>query len=148
MNAAKLAEYRLVPVATCCIEDQKLKIEFTDLEAVKLEKCIYAFLIDGKVVRIGSSKAPLETRLKNYMRDITRALNNEKSPAPPEEADLWLKKLPAGTSGTIYARPGWSVTTPIKTFNAYMDEESLLIEELFNDRDLTPDEILNRNKHR
>jgi len=29
-----------------------------------------------------------------------------------------------------------------------MDEESLLIEELFNDRDLTPDEILNRNKHR
>jgi hypothetical protein len=29
-----------------------------------------------------------------------------------------------------------------------MDEESLLIEELFKDGDLTPDEILNRNKHR
>jgi hypothetical protein len=148
MNAAKLTEYGLVPVATCCIEDRKLKIEFTDLEAVKLEECVYAFLIDGKVVRIGSSKAPMKTRLKNYMRDITRALNNEKSPAPPEEADLWLKKLPAGTSGTIYAPPGWSVTTPIKTFNAYMDEESLLIYEIFHDNDLPEDQILNRNKHR
>ncbi len=148
MNAAKLTEYGLVPVATCCIADRKLKIDITDPKTVELAECIYAFLIDGKVARIGSSKAPLKTRLKNYMRDITRALNKEKSPAPPEEADLWLKKLPAGTSGTIYARPGWSVTTPIKTFNAYMDEESLLIGELFSDDDLPHDQILNRNKHR
>jgi hypothetical protein len=148
MNAAKLKEYGLAQVATCCIADRKLQIEFTDLEAVEHMKCIYAFLMDGKVVRIGSSKAPLKTRLKNYMRDITRAINKDKSPTPDDEAEKWLKKLPAGTSGTIYARQGWSVTTPIKTFPAYMDEESLLIEELFKDGDLTPDEILNRNKHR
>jgi hypothetical protein len=148
MNAAKLTEYGLVPVATCCIADRKLKIDIIDPKTVELAECIYAFLIDGKVARIGSSKAPLKTRLKNYMRDITRAFNNEKSPAPPEEADLWLKKLPAGTSGTIYARSGWSVTTPIKTFNAYMDEESLLIGELFSDGDLPHGQILNRNKHR
>jgi hypothetical protein len=110
--------------------------------------CIYAFLIEGKVYRIGSSKAPLENRLKDYKRDITNALNDRKSPAPPEEAEKWKKILPAGRSGVIYTRPGWSVTTPIKTFPAYMDEESLLIEELFKDGDLTPDEILNRNKHR
>jgi hypothetical protein len=148
MNAAKLRKYCLVPVATCCIEDLKLKIEFTDLEAVKLEECIYAFLIDGKVVRIGSSKAKLEKRLRNYERDITNALNDRKSPAPAEEAELWSEKLPAGTSGIIYARQGWSVTTPIKTFKAYMDEESLLIGELFSDDDLPHDQILNRNKHR
>jgi hypothetical protein len=82
------------------------------------------------------------------MRDITRALNNEKSPAPPEEADLWLKKLPAGTSGTIYARPGSTVKTPLGKFRAYMDEESLMINEIFKDGELSPDQILNRNKHR
>ncbi|MGA3011298.1 MAG: hypothetical protein ABSD72_13655 [Terracidiphilus sp.] len=146
MNAAKLTEYGLVPVATCCIEDQKLKIVVTDREAVKLEKCIYAFLIDGKVVRIGSSKAPLEKRLKSYERDISNALAGKKSPAPADEADLWLKKLPAGTSGTIYARPGTEVTTPIGKFPAYLDEESILIGKIF--KELSPDQILNRNKHR
>ncbi len=29
-----------------------------------------------------------------------------------------------------------------------MDEESLLIGEIFKDGDLAPDQILNRNKHR
>jgi hypothetical protein len=149
MNAAKLTKYGLVPVATCWIADRKLKIEFTDLEAVKLEECIYAFLIDDKVYRVGSSKAPLEKRLKNYMRDITRALNKEKSPAPDDEAEKWRKILPAGTSGTIYARPGtWVTTSPLEPFRAYMDEESKMIGEIFSDRDLTPEEILNRNKHR
>jgi hypothetical protein len=148
MTASELTEYGLVPVATCCIEDRKFKIKITNPEIVERDKCIYAFLIEGKVYRIGSSKAPLENRLKDYKRDITNALNGRKSPAPPEEAEKWKKILPAGRSGVIYARQGWSVTTPIKTFPAYMDEESLLIEELFKDGDLTHDEILNRNKHR
>ena len=148
MTAAELTKYGLVPVAHVRIVDQNLIIDITDQKTVELEMCIYAFLIEGKVYRIGSSKAPLENRLKDYKRDITNALNGRKSPAPPEEAEKWKKRLPAGRSGVIYARQGWSVTTPIKTFPAYMDEESLLIEELFKDGDLTPDEILNRNKHR
>jgi hypothetical protein len=47
MNAAKLAEYGLVPVATCCIADRKLKIDITDPKTVELAECIYAFLIRG-----------------------------------------------------------------------------------------------------
>lgn len=146
MNAAKLTEYRLVPVATCCIEDQKLEIVVTDREAVKLEKCIYAFLIDGKVVRIGSSKAPLEKRLKSYERDISNALAGKKSPAPADEKEKWRKILSAGKSGIIYARRGTEVTTPIGKFPAYLDEESILIGKIF--KELPPDQILNRNKHR
>jgi hypothetical protein len=82
------------------------------------------------------------------MRDITRALNNEKSPAPPDEAKKWKKILPAGRSGVIYARRGSTVKTPLGKFRAYMDEESLMINEIFKDGELSPDQILNRNKHR
>ena len=148
MNAAKLIKYGLVPVARVRIVDRNLIIDITDPKTVKLEMCIYAFLIEGKVYRIGSSKAPLENRLKDYERDISHALKDEKSPAPKEEAEKWKKILPAGHSGVIYARQGTSVTTPIKTFHAYMDEESLMIGELFSDGELPHDQILNRNKHR
>ncbi len=64
MNAAKLKKYGLVPVARVRIEDRNLIIDITDPKTVKLEMCIYAFLIDGKVYRIGSSKAPLEDTSK------------------------------------------------------------------------------------
>ena len=148
MNAAKLTQYGLVPVARVRIADRNLIIDITDPKTAKLEMCIYAFLIEGKVYRIGSSKAPLENRLKDYKRDITNALNHKKSPAPDEEAEKWKKILPDGISGDIYARQGTSVTTPIGTFPAYMDEESIMIGKIFDDGDLLPDQILNRNKHR
>ncbi len=146
MTAEDLTKYGLVLVAHVRIADQNLRIDITDQKTVKREMCIYAFLIDGKVYRIGSSKAPLENRLKDYERDISHALKDEKSPAPPQEAEQWSKQLPAGISGDIYARQGWSVTTPIETFHAYMDEESLLIGKLFDEK--PHDHILNRNKHR
>ncbi len=148
MTAAELTKYGLVPAAHVRIVDQNLIIDITDQKTVELEMCIYAFLIEGKVYRIGSSKAPLENRLRDYKRDITNALNGRKSPAPPEEAEKWKKVLPAGRSGVIYARPGTSVTTPMGTIHAYLDEESLMIGEIFSDGDLLPDQILNRNKHR
>ena len=148
MNAAKLAKYSLVPVARVRIVGREFEIYKEDLERVKLKKCIYAFLIGGKVYRVGSSKAPLKDRLRNYELHITHALKDEKSPTPRQEAEKWKKILPAGRSGVIYARQGTRVTTPIAEFPAYMDEESLMIEELFNDGDLSPNQILNRKKHR
>ena len=96
--------------------------------------------------RIGSSKEPLRSRLKDYELDISHALKKEKSPAPPEEAEKWRKALPPGSSGVIYARRGTMVKTPIREFRAYLDEESVLIGKLFDEE--PPDHILNRNKHR
>lgn len=148
MTAAVLTKYGLVPVASVRIADRNFIIDITDPKTVELEKCIYAFLIGGKVFRIGSSKAPLKHRLRNYERHITHALNGKKSPTPDQEARKWSEILPAGSSGDIYARQGTIVTTPLGTFRVYMDEESLLIGELFSDGELPHDHILNRNKHR
>ena len=146
MNAADLTNYGLVPVARVRIVDQNLIIDITDQKNVKLKMCIYAFLMGDGYFRIGSSKEPLENRLKDYKRDISHALKGEKSPAPNEEAEKWRKALPPGSSGVIYARRGTMVKTPIAEFPAYLDEESILIGKLFDEE--PPDHILNRNKHR
>jgi|ERR1039457_1085415 hypothetical protein len=146
MNAADLKKYGLKPVAHVHIEGKDLKIEIVDLEAAKHKKCIYAFLMGGGYFRIGSSKVPLRSRLKDYVRDISHALKKEKSPAPLEEAKKWRKALPPGSSGVIYARQGTMVKTRISKFRAYLDEESILIGKLFEEH--PRDHILNRNRHR
>ena len=146
MTAADLKKYGLKPVARVHIAGRRFVIDNKDPDKVKREECIYAFLIGGKVVRVGSSKAPLDSRLKNYERHITHALKGEKSPTPASEAKKWRKSLPAGREGIIYARRGTEVTTPIGKFPAYLDEESVLIGELF--REQPHDHVINRNKHR
>ena len=146
MNAADLKKYGLKPVARVHLADRELIIDITDPETVKLRKCVYAFLMGGEVVRIGSSKSPLENRLKDYTRDISNALKGKKSPAPDQEARKWKERLPAGSSGVIYARQGTMVKTPIGEFPAYLDEESILIGKMWETTQ--HDHILNRNKHR
>ncbi|MGO8756851.1 MAG: hypothetical protein ACLQG3_01885 [Terracidiphilus sp.] len=146
MNAADLKMYGLKPVARVHIEGKDLKIKIVDLEAAKQEECIYAFLLGDGYFRIGSSKEPLRSRLKDYVRDISHALKEEKSPAPPEEAEKWRKALPPGSLGVIYARRGTMVKTLIGEFPAFLDEESILIGKLFAEE--PHDHILNRNKHR
>jgi hypothetical protein len=142
MTAAKLTEYGLKPVARFHIADKRLIIEITDNDAVQLDKCIYAFLIGDEIARIGSSKAPLKSRLKSYERDITNGLNGRKSPAPDWEIALWSEKLDRAGSGVIFAREGTIITTPVGTFPAYLDEESILIGRHHHEGGL------NRNKHR
>jgi hypothetical protein len=146
MNAADLIKYDLKPVAKVRIEDRKLLIEISDSDSADREECIYAFLIGGRVARIGSSKAPLRGRLRNYERDITNALNGKYLPTPEEEAQKWSRLLPSGTFGEIYARQGAEVRTPVGVFRAYMDEERILIGRLFKEE--PPDRILNRCKYR
>jgi hypothetical protein len=148
MNATDLKRFGLVQVAHFHIAGRNFIIDPPYQERVKIDKCIYAFLIDGKVVRIGSSKAPLKDRLRDYELHISHALKGEKSPTPKKEAKKWRELLPAGISGDIYARRGTKVKTPIlkKPFPAYLDEESILIGMLFDEPQ--HDHILNRNKHR
>lgn len=142
MTAKKLREYGMKPVARVWLEGRKLVIEKTDIPACEVEKCVYAFLIGGKIARIGSSKAALKSRLKGYERDFTRRLRGLKSSATRDEARLWREKLTQHGYGTVYARQGTIVATPVGTFPAYLDEESVLLSEHW------PSGILNRNKHR
>lgn len=134
-----LTSYGLKRCATFKIVDNQFSISVEDAGVVAFEKVIYAFVIDNEIVRIGSSKGVFRARLNAWQRDVSRALNGERSPTPDWEAQEWKGRL-GDSYGLIYARQGTEVTTTIGTFRAYLDEESVLI-----GRHLPP---LNRNKHR
>lgn len=140
MTAAELSEYGFLPVATVRITNCSFEIETTDEELVQKDKCIYAFLVGGEVIRIGSCKRPLARRLKDWERDVTKALKGEKSHTPDKEASVWKDEMRRHGHGTVFARRGTCITTPVGTFRAYLDEESILIGKH------TP--RLNRSKHR
>jgi hypothetical protein len=141
-----IKKWRLRRIARVHIEDGKrLVIDKRDPEAVEQAKCIYAFLIAGKV-RVGSSKARLNSRLTRFENDFTRAFNGKRSSTTMQEAKQWKGLLPAGRSGFVYARQGTKFNSPLGVRPAYLDEESLLIGEL-NEK-FPRDKILNRNKHR
>lgn len=142
MTAKKLRNYGMKPVALVRLEGRKLVIKVTDARACELDKCVYVFLIGNEIARIGSSKAPLKSRLKGYARDVTKGLRGLKSSTTKKEAKLWHDKLTRHRHGTIYARRGAIVKTRIGKFPAYLDEESILIGRHFHPG------ILNRNKHR
>jgi hypothetical protein len=138
-----IKKWRLRRVARVRIEGQKLIIDKDEIPD-KLKECIYAFLIGDKV-RVGSSKALLKDRLKNYERHFNRRFKGENSPTTEQEAEQWRELLPAGTSGVIYARQGTKFNSPLGMRPAYMDEESLLIGEFSK---LLPGQIINRCKYR
>ena len=139
MTSKDLLKYRLQPIGRARIVGSKLEVRITDHRIESQEKCVYAFCAGAKVLRIGSSKAPLGSRLRRFGRDVTRALRHQKSPTPRWEAIGWKENL-AERAGRVYARPGTQVRTPIGRFRAYLDEESILIGRF--------QPILNRNKHR
>jgi len=132
--------YGLKRVASVLLKEEKFVIEVEDETAVKLEKTVYAFVINGEFVRIGSSKAPLIKRLRSWERDVTRRLQGKESSTPDWEANEWRSRLEKYKEGVVYARQGTEITTPVGTFPVYLDEESILI-----GRHLPP---LNRSKHR
>lgn len=136
----KLRAYGLRPFADVRLEHERFVIEVIDEDTAALEKCIYAFVVGGEIVRIGSSKARLGHRMKIWQRDVTRRLGGHPSSTPPWEAAAWKERLIRHGGGAVYARQGTWMSTPVGSFNAYLDEESLLI-----GRHLPP---LNRSKHR
>jgi hypothetical protein len=138
-TADQISSYGLLPVARFRFDALSFVVEVFNHDISRHDRCVYAFVIGNEVVRIGSSKAPLYKRLRCFERDITNSLSNKKSPAPLWEAQKWLDLLQGG-EGTVYARQGSSVTTPIGSFYCYLDEESILIGRC------SP--CLNRNKHR
>src|SRR4051794_32737462 len=70
----QLAEYGLASVALVRMDGRRFTIEILNDEIAQLEKCIYAFVVGENVLRIGSSKARLRSRLKTWERDVSAAL--------------------------------------------------------------------------
>jgi hypothetical protein len=96
-------------------------------EAADWERAIYAFVIGGEVKRIGSSKGKLGVRFKSWNRDVTATLCGKPKSTPPSEAEAWRDLLRRHGAGEVYARIATIVATPVDTFPAYMDEESVLL---------------------
>jgi hypothetical protein len=142
-DEADLAYYGLVKVAELALTDKDVfQITVTDLETTRKERTIYAIVIDKRIVRIGSSKAQLRLRLREWERLVTNRLQNPeaKSATPLWEALEWKRLLNTHGGGAFYARQGTEVRTPIGEFRAYLDEESILIGRYLP--------LLNRSKHR
>ena len=135
-----LLSYGMTEIASIDIQADQFRITVTDTETTKLDHCIYAFVIGDEIVRIGSSKAPLLSRLKSWERDVTKRLMGKDSSTPQWEADGWRTRLAAHQTGQLFARRGTTVRTPVGEFPVYLDEESVLI-----GRHLPP---LNGSKHR
>ena len=117
------------------------RVDILDHDICSKPFSIYAAVVGDEIVRIGSGKAALRKRLLSFRGYIGgRLRGNEKSSTPLWEALEWKRRLDEHGHGRFYAREGTEVTTPVGTFPAYLDEESILI-----GRFQPP---LNRNKHR
>jgi hypothetical protein len=126
MSVATLEGYGFRPFATVRIDRDDFLIEVSDAELANLTMCLYAFVVGDQIVRIGSSKAPLGSRMHSWQRDVSGALAGKRTSTPEGEAAGW-RQLLSGREGLVYARQGTEITTQIGTFNAYMAEESYLI---------------------
>jgi hypothetical protein len=126
MSEKAIKSYGMKPVARFRIAGNSFQIDITDPALALKERCIYAFLVEDEIFRVGSSKAKLAIRLGAWRRDVSAALQGRRSPTPQKEADGWREAL-SSDEGTIFARPGALVKTPIGEISAYLDEECVLI---------------------
>ncbi len=140
MGGEVLASYGLRPIGKVAIINDRFVIDLSDASANSLTCCIYAFLVGDEIVRIGSSKAMLGSRLRAWQRDVTAALQGVAWRTPASEAEGWRSRLIPGVRGVLWAREGTIIDTPIGQINAYLSEESALI-----GRHLP---ALNNSKHR
>lgn len=98
--------------------------------------CVYAFVINDEIVRIGSSKGTLENRMNSWQKDVSKAFENDfftpngrARSTKEDEIKLWIDVLAAYQVGDVWARQGTPFKSPISetVLHAYQDEESFLI---------------------
>jgi hypothetical protein len=133
-----LEQMKFKVIGAFYIEDNSFIVD-CDEKYLQLEQMIYIHTIDGEIVRIGSSKNKLKSRMRSWERDVTKALNGLKSSTPLWESEKWREIL-NNKKGVLYGRQGTTIKTPAGEFNSYLSEESFLIGKF------TPK--MNRSKHR
>lgn len=127
MHKALLKEYGLKRIADFRVEGNNFLIDETDVAMIELCGCIYAFVVNDEIVRIGSSAGPLKKRFAAWRRDVSKSLAGGKSSTPHDEAERWRHAFAGNADGAIYARQASAVTTPVGEFFAHLDEERVLI---------------------
>lgn len=120
-----LKKMRFKKIGKFFIKDKKFIVE-CDEEFLSLDKMIYIHTIEGEILRVGTSKNELRSRMKSWETDVTKSLNNQKSGTPLLEGKEWNKLL-KNKIGILYGRQGTVIKTPVGEINIYLSEESYLI---------------------
>jgi hypothetical protein len=86
-------------------------VRFVRTEAELWGPAIYAFRIDGEVVRIGKTESFLKIRMRQWEKDVSRALAGDfrKGGANPWETFEWRKRLTKHGYADFLARRGPTV---------------------------------------
>jgi hypothetical protein len=127
MTVETILSYGLKPVGHIEIVRDEFRVTLTNQAVAHEDRCIYAFVLNDEILRIGSCKSTLGIRMKSWQRDVSGALQRRKSPTSLAEAESWRETL--GTDrATIFARPGTQIETAVGRISAYLAEETALIE--------------------
>ena len=126
MSEAQIINYGLRPVGTVRIIEDDFVVELIDSNIATQSRCIYAFLVRDVVIRVGSSQKPLRVRMRQWERDVSRALKGLRSPCRAEEAMIWREVL-SDKYGRVFARMGVVASTPLGELDIFQVEEAALI---------------------
>jgi hypothetical protein len=135
MSKIILKQYGLVQCAKFQIIDKtKCEVEILDETICSTDRAIYVWMIDDKIVRIGSSKGILKNRLTNHGKWIEKRLKNpesfqnERGRKELADAHRWLDALISCKVAIAWGRSGTIVNTPVGELNTYLAEENFLLE--------------------
>lgn len=117
-------------------DDLTSKLKFLDNNTADEKRAIYAWVIDGKIVRIGCCQSTLRERISVAARwmelrllgkskvknEIRRA--KELKDAKRWENILWEK----GKFAEVWGRGGTIADTPVGKINIYLAEENVLLQ--------------------
>ena len=123
-----LEDLGMNPVARFYVDRDEFHVDFVGDEIAEQDCCIYAFVIGDEIVRIGSCKSTLRVRLKATKRHFHDSIFRGKyTPTSKEDGEFMREQMKSHGHGIVWGRQGTMVTTPVGTFPAYLDEESILL---------------------
>ena len=134
---ATLEEYRMEKFAEMRFSDElESLIEFTNDSIAQTPCGVYVWVIEGEIVRIGSSKEKLRSRIRGAGRWLQHRLQGtaktkDEIRRQKELADAlrWKKRLyKTGRHAEVWGRGGTIVRTPIGEINTYLAEENALLQ--------------------
>ncbi|TNB48197.1 hypothetical protein FF124_07620 [Martelella lutilitoris] len=105
----------------------RMTFEVTDPEAAKLEQALYVWQShSGQILRFGTTKSPVSSRLRQYPNHINRRLVGQKSPTPEWEAKAWVDYANKGPVVALVHQPP-QINSVIGPIRPYLDLERELI---------------------
>jgi hypothetical protein len=111
-------------------DGQKFAVTITHPDAGLWTEAVYAFVINNEIVRVGSSKGSLRSRMADWSHDVSNALKGNFGSTKAAERDLWREELTLFGSGMVWARRRMAFLSPVsdKPMSGYQGEETSMIQ--------------------